>query len=119
RPESAHSVAQCHKAGIAVHMLTGDHAGTARAIALEVGILPPRMNELSKEVADAMVMTAAQFDGLSDADIDELPVLPLVVARCAPDTKVRMIEALHRRKKFAAMMGDGVNDSPSLKRADV
>lgn len=51
-----------------------------------------------------MVMTAAQFDKLSDDDIDRLPLLPLVIARCAPRTKVRMIEALHRRKRFAAMV---------------
>ncbi|KAF2176038.1 sodium transport ATPase 5 [Zopfia rhizophila CBS 207.26] len=119
RPESAASVRQCQKAGISVHMLTGDHSGTARAIAAEVGILPSRMNELSKDVADSLVMTAGQFDKLSNDEVDALPVLPLVVARCAPNTKVRMIEALHRRKCFVAMTGDGVNDSPSLKRADV
>jgi potassium/sodium efflux P-type ATPase len=119
RPESAPSVRQCHQAGIEVHMLTGDHPGTARAIAGQVGILPSKMDELSKDVADAMVMTASQFDKLSDDEIDKLPVLPLVIARCAPNTKVRMIEALHRRGRFAAMTGDGVNDSPSLKRADV
>ncbi|KAF1981081.1 cation transporting ATPase [Aulographum hederae CBS 113979] len=119
REESAASVKECHQAGIAVHMLTGDHPGTARSIALEIGILPSRMDAVSKSVADAMVMTASQFDKLSDDEIDKLPVLPLVVARCAPNTKVRMIEALHRRKKFAGMTGDGVNDSPSLKRADV
>jgi len=100
-------------------MLTGDHPGTARAIAAQVGILPAKMEQLSKDVADSMVMTAAQFDKLTDDQIDALPVLPLVIARCAPNTKVRMIEALHRRKKFCAMTGDGVNDSPSLKRADV
>merc|ERR1711939_837850 len=119
RPESAPSVKSCHEAGIEVHMLTGDHPGTARAIAGQVGILPAKMGELSKRVADAMVMTAAQFDKLSDDEIDALPVLPLVIARCAPNTKVRMIDALHRRKAFAAMTGDGVNDSPSLKRSDV
>ncbi|KAF3941536.1 hypothetical protein ABW19_dt0203870 [Dactylella cylindrospora] len=119
RPESAGSVRQCHKAGINVHMLTGDHPGTAKAIAAEVGIIPARIQQFGKEVADAMVMTAATFDKLTDEEIDRLPVLPLVIARCAPNTKVRMIEALHRRKKFAAMTGDGVNDSPSLKRADV
>merc|ERR1712014_273357 len=63
--------------------------------------------------------TAAQFDKLTDDEIDALPVLPLVIARCAPNTKVRMIEALHRRERFCAMTGDGVNDSPSLKRSDV
>lgn len=119
RPESAPSVKQCHEAGIEVHMLTGDHPGTARAIAGQVGILPPNMDDLSKPVADSMVMTASQFDKLTDDQIDNLPVLPLVIARCAPNTKVRMIEALHRRERFCAMTGDGVNDSPSLKRSDV
>ncbi|KAM4066371.1 E1-E2 ATPase domain-containing protein [Hirsutella rhossiliensis] len=119
RPESGPSVRMCHAAGISVHMLTGDHPETARAIALEVGILPPRMNEIASDVAKTMVMAASDFDKLSDQEIDGLPLLPLVVARCAPQTKVRMIEALHRRKCFVAMTGDGVNDSPSLKRADV
>ncbi|THX14459.1 Na(+)/Li(+)-exporting P-type ATPase [Aureobasidium pullulans] len=119
RPESASSVRQAHEAGIIVHMLTGDHKGTAQAIAADVGILPSHMKDLSKEVLDAIVMEASGFDKLSDDEIDALPVLPLVIARCAPNTKVRMIEALHRRKAFAAMTGDGVNDSPSLKRADV
>ncbi len=119
RPESAGAVKQCHHAGVSVHMLTGDHPGTAKAIAHQVGILPPNMHLIAKDVADGMVVTAGQFDKLSDDEIDKLPVLPLVIARCAPNTKVRMIEALHRRKCFAAMTGDGVNDSPSLKRADV
>lgn len=119
RPESAPSVRKCHEAGVSVHMLTGDHPETARAIALEVGILPTRMNEIAADVAKTMVMAASDFDKLTDQEIDELPLLPLVVARCAPQTKVRMIEALHRRKCFVAMTGDGVNDSPSLKRADV
>ncbi|KIW00778.1 potassium/sodium efflux P-type ATPase, fungal-type [Verruconis gallopava] len=119
RLESARSVKSCQNAGIIVHMLTGDHPGTAAAIAKEVGILPARMKDYGKEMQDAMVMTASQFDKLSDDEIDALPVLPLVIARCAPNTKVRMIDALHRRKAFAAMTGDGVNDSPSLKRADV
>ncbi|KAK4244438.1 hypothetical protein C7999DRAFT_35217 [Corynascus novoguineensis] len=119
RPESAPAVRECHEAGISVHMLTGDHPETAKAIAIEVGILPKAMHRVSADIAQAMVMTAAQFDALSDAEVDDLPVLPLVIARCAPRTKVRMIDALHRRGKFVAMTGDGVNDSPSLRRADV
>ncbi|CAI9628480.1 potassium sodium eff [Alternaria burnsii] len=119
RPETAGSVRQCQKAGIEVHMLTGDHPGTARAIAIEVGIVPSNMSTLPKETTDAMVMTASQFDKLTDDEIDALPLLPLVIARCAPNTKVRMIDALHRRKAFTGMTGDGVNDSPSLKRSDV
>ncbi|CRK24059.1 hypothetical protein BN1708_003750 [Verticillium longisporum] len=119
RPESAPSVQMFHRAGVSVHMLTGDHPETARAIALEVGILPTRMNEIAADIAKTMVMAAHDFDKLTDDEIDQLPRLPLVVARCAPQTKVRMIEALHRRERFVAMTGDGVNDSPSLKRADV
>jgi potassium/sodium efflux P-type ATPase len=104
RPESAPAVRECHEAGISVHMLTGDHPETAKAIAIEVGILPKAMNRVSADIAAAMVMTAAQFDALSDDQVDELPVLPLVIARCAPSTKVRMIDALHRRRRFVAMV---------------
>lgn len=102
-------------------MLTGDHASTARAIALEVGIVPRSINTLSKEVIDSMVVTAAayvhtpfplrstltayvySFDKMTDEQIDAMPMLPLVIARCAPHTKVRMVDALHRRKAFCAM----------------
>ncbi|CUM63350.1 uncharacterized protein PRCAT00000923001 [Priceomyces carsonii] len=119
RNESARSVKLCHKAGINVHMLTGDHPGTARAISQEVGILPRNLSHYSQEVVKTIVLTANEFDSLSDDEIDKLPVLPLVIARCSPQTKVKMIDALHRRGKFAAMTGDGVNDSPSLKKADV
>ena len=119
RPESKGAVKRCHRAGVGVHMLTGDHPGTALAIARQIGIVPDKLNNLSQEVNDAMVTTAAKFDKLTDQQIDDMPVLPLVIARCAPNTKVRMIDALHRRQMFAAMTGDGVNDSPSLKRADV
>ncbi|KAL6236717.1 hypothetical protein BDW75DRAFT_104247 [Aspergillus navahoensis] len=119
RPETAGAIEECYRAGISVHMVTGDHPGTARAIAAQVGIIPANMDGIAKDVADAMVMTASQFDKLTDDEIDDLPTLPLVIARCAPTTKVRMIDALHRRGRYAAMTGDGVNDSPSLKRADV
>jgi potassium/sodium efflux P-type ATPase len=119
RIESAGAVEACGHAGIVVHMLTGDHPGTAEAIAKQVGIIPPDIGNLAGDVANSLVMTAMQFDKLNDNEIDVLPVLPRVIARCTPQTKVRMIEALHRRKRFAAMTGDGVNDSPSLVRADV
>jgi len=131
RAESASAVTECHIAGINVHMLTGDHPATARAIAVQVGIIPKDIHKFAPDVVASMVMTAQAFDRMSDQEIDDLPVLPLVIARCAPQTKVRMIEALHRRKAFCAMtgifsvyewwliLGDGVNDSPSLKRADV
>lgn len=119
RPETRPSVFKCHQAGIAVHMLTGDHPETARTIAIEVGILPGRMDLLRADIAHQIVMTAHDFDRLSDNEVDQLPQLPLVVARCSPTTKVRMIDALHRRGRYVAMTGDGVNDSPSLHRADV
>ncbi|KPI38762.1 Calcium-transporting ATPase 3 [Cyphellophora attinorum] len=119
RPESRDAVKRCHRAGVGVHMLTGDHPGTALAIAKQIGIVPEKLGNLSSEVNRIMVTTAAQFDKLTDDEIDAMPVLPLVIARCAPQTKVRMIEALHRRDLFCGMTGDGVNDSPSLKRADV
>merc|ERR1711939_766978 len=66
------------RASIKVHMLTGDHPGTARAIAIQVGILPD-MNHVSEPVAKSMVMTASEFDKLSDEKLDQLPVLPLVI----------------------------------------
>ncbi|KAI5476953.1 Ca2+-transporting ATPase [Pseudohyphozyma bogoriensis] len=119
RPETQGAVRECHNAGIQVHMLTGDHVATARSIAIQVGILPRNLTSFSKEVINSMVLTAAQFDKMSDDEIDKMPMLPLVIARCAPHTKVRMVEALHRRKAFCAMTGDGVNDAPSLKRADI
>lgn len=112
RVESAVAVEDCHKAAIIPRMLTGDHVGTAIAIAQQVGIL-------QKDYAKTAVMTGPQFDALSDAEVDLLDPLPCVVARCAPETKVRMVEALHRRNRLCVMTGDGVNDAPSLKRSDV
>lgn len=119
RPESLPSVKLCHHAGISVHMATGDHPSTASAIAKEVGILPENVNLLPENVVKSMVMTAPEFDSLTDNQIDNLPVLPLVIARCAPQTKVRLVDALHRRGQIVAMTGDGVNDSPSLKISDI
>lgn len=114
RPETAGAVSQCRTAGVTVHMVTGDHIKTATAIAYEVGILTQDMT-----IKHHTVMAASDFGNMSDAQIDALESLPLVLARCSPLTKVRMIEALHRRKAFCIMTGDGVNDSPALKQADV
>ncbi|KAI9845990.1 MAG: Na+ ATPase [Sclerophora amabilis] len=119
RLETKDAVKECSTAGVRVHMLTGDHPGTAFAIAKEVGIVPRNVGALPHDVASSLVQTASHFDGKTDAEIDEMPELPLVIARCAPETKTRMIGALHRRKAFCAMTGDGVNDAPSLKAADV
>lgn len=85
---------------------------TAKAIAESVEIV-------TKDAPASAVMTATQFDQMTDAEIDALPTLPLVIARCAPETKVRMIKAGRRRQLHMAMTGDGVNDSPALKLAPV
>ncbi|KAF3767192.1 ATPase activity protein [Cryphonectria parasitica EP155] len=119
RRETTPALAECASAGIKVHMLTGDHPATATAIAKEVGIIPRNLSILPPAVANSIVFKATDFDKLSDAEVDALDELPLVIARCAPDTKTRMIEALRRRRAFAAMTGDGVNDAPSLSNADV
>lgn len=102
RPESREAVRACRAAGITVHMLTGDHAATAAAIAREIEIVGPDA-VVGGKGGKGEIMTAAEFDRLSDAEIDALPELPLVIARCAPQTKVRMIEAGSRRKKYMAM----------------
>ncbi|KAF8165431.1 sodium transport ATPase [Crassisporium funariophilum] len=112
RPETLGAVRSCKQAGIVVHMLTGDHVTTARAIAEAVEIISPN-------APASAVMTATEFDKLTDQEIDALPELPLVIARCAPETKVRMIHAGKRRGKHLSMSGDGVNDSPALKLAPV
>ncbi|KMU88396.1 sodium transport ATPase 1 [Coccidioides immitis H538.4] len=109
RLETPEAVRKCHMAGITVHMLTGDHIRTATAIAYEVGILG---TVIPTAQASTVVMAAEDFDKLSDAEIDAMEALP-------PTTKVRMVEAMHRRKAFCVMTGDGVNDSPALKHADV
>jgi P-type Na+/K+ transporter len=119
RRETKPAIAECSTAGIRVHMLTGDHPSTAAAIAREVGIIPHNLGILPSNLADSIIQKASDFDKLTDEEIDALPELPLVLARCAPDTKTRMIEALRRRNAFMAMTGDGVNDAPSLSRADV
>ncbi|OJJ51987.1 hypothetical protein ASPSYDRAFT_165352 [Aspergillus sydowii CBS 593.65] len=116
RVETAVAVRKCQTAGITVHMLTGDHVKTATAIASEVGILHS-VTDISSP--GGLVMAADDFDKLADAEIDSIDQLPLVIARCSPATKVRMVEAMHRRQAFCVMTGDGVNDSPALKRADV
>ncbi|KAJ5780723.1 ATPase P-type K/Mg/Cd/Cu/Zn/Na/Ca/Na/H-transporter [Penicillium paradoxum] len=116
RVETAAAVRKCQMAGITVHMLTGDHIKTATAIASEVGILD-RVASVLK--SGRVVMAADEFDKLTDEEIDAIEELPLVIARCSPATKVRMVDAMHRRQAFCVMTGDGVNDSPALKRADV
>jgi P-type Na+/K+ transporter len=119
RRETAAAVLTCQRAGITVHMLTGDHIRTATAIAAEVNIIDGRFLNSSAFQASGTVMPASEFDKMSDQQVDALDKLPLVIARCSPSTKVRMVQALHRRKCFCIMTGDGINDSPALKLADI
>ncbi|CAJ0879134.1 19317_t:CDS:2 [Entrophospora sp. SA101] len=121
RPESKTAVMKCFGSGIEVHMLTGDHPLTAATIAKKIGILPSTYltDNNNFRSQSQLVMTATQFDALTDEQIDELKELPRVIARCSTETKVKMIGALHRRNKFVAMTGNNVNDSPSLKKADI
>jgi Na+-exporting ATPase len=112
RLETKGAVRECKIAGITVHMLTGDHPGTARAIAKDVEII-------DDHTPASAVMIARDFDQMTEAQIDAMQTLPLVIARCSPKTKVKMVQALHRRGRFCVMTGDGVNDSPALKQANV
>merc|ERR1739847_201452 len=104
RQETAGAIEACHGAGITVHMVTGDHIKTATSIAYEIGLIKTGM-----ALPPNAVMAAADFGALSDDQIDQIEHLPVVLARCSPLTKVRMIQALHRRKAFCIMTGDGVN----------
>eukprot|EP00743_Colponemidia_sp_Colp-15_P004189 GILK01004519.1.p1 GENE.GILK01004519.1~~GILK01004519.1.p1 ORF type:complete len:1049 (+),score=97.46 GILK01004519.1:48-3194(+) len=126
RPQSGPAVSMCRKAGITVHMATGDHPATATAISKLVGILPADSDmsdpisatEVSIPVAQ-LVMHARDFDAKSDEEVDALVELPRVLARCSPETKVKLVKALHRRNRRVAMTGDGVNDAAALRAADV
>ncbi|KAL9646736.1 hypothetical protein ABK040_001158 [Willaertia magna] len=108
----ASSIQVCHQAGIVVRMITGDHKLTATSIAKQIGII-------KNEFHESLVMTAQEFDKLSDDDLKKMEYLPLVIARCSPESKVKMVNALHARKKYIAMTGDGVNDAASILKADV
>ncbi|WP_114376464.1 cation-translocating P-type ATPase [Elioraea thermophila] len=108
REEAIAAVAECRRAGIAVTMITGDHAGTALAVAQEVGI----------DTA-AGALTGADLDALDDAGFAEAAERVHVFARTAPAHKLRLVEALQARGHIVAMTGDGVNDAPALKRADI
>jgi Ca2+-transporting ATPase len=106
RPAAKASIATAKEAGIRVRMITGDHAVTAQAIATELGI-------------EGRALTGAEFAAMSDDDalaaIDEVGV----IARVTPEDKVRLVDVLKRRGDIVAMTGDGVNDAPALKRADI
>ncbi|MCX7684608.1 MAG: HAD-IC family P-type ATPase [Acetobacteraceae bacterium] len=108
RPEAIAAVAECRAAGIRVVMITGDHAATAAAIARDLGLAEaPR------------VLTGAELDALDDAAFRQAARDVEVFARTSPEHKLRLVEALQADGRIVAMTGDGVNDSPALKRADI
>ena len=107
RPEAIAAVAECRAAGIRVKMITGDHAGTAAAIAAQIGLANPHR-----------VLTGADLDKLDDAQL-ALEVADVdIFARTSPEHKLRLVTALQAGGLSVAMTGDGVNDAPALKRAD-
>src|SRR5690606_9233766 len=108
REEAIAAVADCHRAGIQVKMITGDHAETARAIgaALDIGIGKP-------------AITGAEVALMDDASLRQAVQNVDVFARASPEHKLRLVQALQDSGQVVAMTGDGVNDAPALKRADV
>ena len=110
RPEAAAAVRDCIAAGITPVMITGDHPATARAIAHRLGIVPD---------AQADVLTGQDLSTLDEATLQQRVAHVRVYARVDPAQKIRIVEALQALGHFVAMTGDGVNDAPALKRADI
>lgn len=109
RPEVTDAVATCKKAGMKAIMITGDHAVTAEAIATQIGILSE----------GDMVLTGAELDKLSDEEFEKIIDKVRVYARVSPENKVRIVKTWKKLGKVTAMTGDGVNDAPSIKMADI
>ncbi|MBW7851525.1 MAG: cation-transporting P-type ATPase [Rhodospirillales bacterium] len=108
RDEAVAAIAECRSAGITVKMITGDHGSTATAIARQLGLSPA-----------PTVMTGADLDGISENDLPALAMRVDVFARTSPEHKLRIVRALQSEGAIVAMTGDGVNDAPALKQADV
>jgi magnesium-transporting ATPase (P-type) len=104
------SIEACRRAGIRVIMITGDHAVTARAIAHDIGI---------GGTGDSRVLTGAELESMTDAEIRDVVLDVDVFARVAPDHKLRVVVALQAHDQVVAVTGDGVNDGPALKAADI
>ncbi|MBL9210241.1 MAG: cation-transporting P-type ATPase [Opitutaceae bacterium] len=114
RPEAITAVAQCRSAGIAVKMITGDHLVTARAIAARIGLGAP-----AGTGGELVAVSGRELDKLSDPALEELAGRAAVFARVAPEQKFRLVKALQARGHVVAMTGDGVNDAPAVKQADI
>jgi len=108
RAQARDAIAQCRAAGIQVKMITGDHAATAAAIAAQLGIHPA-----------PITITGAELDKVPQADLQALVERTHVFARTSPEHKLMIVRALQQRGQIVSMTGDGVNDAPSLKQADV
>ena len=112
RPEAAEAVKRCHSAGIRIVVVTGDHALTARGIAEAVGI---------GATTGLRTVTGAELESMSETALDELLSSPeeIVFARSSPEVKLRITDAFRSLGNVVAMTGDGVNDAPALRRADI
>jgi cation-transporting ATPase F len=110
RRTAAEAVALCRQAGLQVKMITGDHAGTAAAIARQVRIV---------DEAGGRVLTGVELEELDDERLPEAAERTAVFARVDPEQKLRLVRALQARHHVVAMTGDGVNDAPALKQADI
>jgi Ca2+-transporting ATPase len=119
RPEVINAIAKCHTAGMQVKMITGDHSITALAIAKQIGIANMK-RFANKETSPALeVLTGAELEKLSDDKLIDITDQVNVFARVTPEQKLRLVKALQARGQIVAMTGDGVNDAPALKRADI
>lgn len=110
RPEAIEAIADCHRAGIRVKMITGDHAGTALAISREMGLVP---------AGKVQVVTGPELEAMSQEQLTAVVQDADVYARTSPEHKIRIVRALQAQGEVVAMTGDGVNDAPALTRADV